>query len=73
VTVDKTKAKIDEVRKNMPKIIAEIREIPLELPWMLQPEMFIPKLNDLCPPVLNGTFGRVAATLRLRNLRIPIK
>ena len=60
--VDKTTAEIDEVRKNIPKIIAEIREIPMALLWMLQPEVFIPKLSDF-----------VAATLRLRNLRIPIK
>jgi hypothetical protein len=46
VTVDKTTAEIDEVGNSMPKIIAEIREITLELPWMLQPEVFIPKLSD---------------------------
>jgi hypothetical protein len=35
VTVDKTTAEIDEVRNNIPKIIAEIREIPMAILWML--------------------------------------
>jgi len=44
VTVDKTTTEIGEVRKNIPQIITEIREIPLTLPGMLQLEKFMVKL-----------------------------
>jgi hypothetical protein len=43
VTVDKTTTEIGEVREDIPEIIAEIRDIPLALPWMLQLEKFIAK------------------------------
>ncbi len=43
VTVDKTTTEIGEVRENIPEIIAEIREIPLVLPLMLQLGKFVAK------------------------------
>jgi hypothetical protein len=43
VTVEKTTAEIGEVRENIPEIIAEIKDIPLVLPWMLELEKFMVK------------------------------